>query len=173
MTWMHSTGIYLFKRNNGNMRTMCEICSKLTIKTPERLHRRPGVFLLTLNIFASLFWCFKCWFWASRNRVALKTLLYQSGIAQIILLENGFLCTSISMFMFTFGKSFYNLSIQIFYSQGCTQWDMNTKLPFILEDSFSGFIRIFLTGIKRDHSSYPNPILFWQPCMNHIFLKIE
>ena len=30
-----STGIYLFKVNNGNTKTMCEICSKLTIKTPE------------------------------------------------------------------------------------------------------------------------------------------
>ena len=28
--------IYMFKVNNGNTRTMCEICSKLTIKTPER-----------------------------------------------------------------------------------------------------------------------------------------
>ena len=29
-------GIYLFKVNNRNSRTRCEICSKLTIKTPER-----------------------------------------------------------------------------------------------------------------------------------------
>ena len=29
-------GIYLFKVNNRNTRTRCEICSKLTIKTPER-----------------------------------------------------------------------------------------------------------------------------------------
>ena len=27
-------GIYMFKVNNKNTRTMCEICSKLTIKTP-------------------------------------------------------------------------------------------------------------------------------------------
>ena len=31
-----SVGIYLFKVNNKNTRTRCEICSKLTIKTPER-----------------------------------------------------------------------------------------------------------------------------------------
>ena len=31
-------GIYLFKVNNKNTRTRCEICSKLTIKTPERRH---------------------------------------------------------------------------------------------------------------------------------------
>ena len=29
-------GIYLFKVNNRNTRTRCEICSKLTIKTTER-----------------------------------------------------------------------------------------------------------------------------------------
>ena len=29
-------GIYLFKVNNGNTKTMCEICSKFSIKTPER-----------------------------------------------------------------------------------------------------------------------------------------
>ena len=31
-----SGGIYLLKVNNGNKRTMCEICSTLTIKAPER-----------------------------------------------------------------------------------------------------------------------------------------
>ena len=34
------TGIYSLKANNRNTRTRCEICSKLTIKTPERLQRR-------------------------------------------------------------------------------------------------------------------------------------
>ena len=29
------SGIYLFKVSNGNTRTICEIYSKLTIKTPE------------------------------------------------------------------------------------------------------------------------------------------
>ena len=31
-------GIYLLKVNNRNTRTRCVICSKLTIKTPERRH---------------------------------------------------------------------------------------------------------------------------------------
>ena len=31
-------GIYLLKVNNKNTRTRCEICSKLTIKTPELRH---------------------------------------------------------------------------------------------------------------------------------------
>ena len=32
----YPVGIHLFKVNNRNTRTRCEICSKLTIKTPER-----------------------------------------------------------------------------------------------------------------------------------------
>ena len=39
-------GIYLLKVNNRNIRTRCEICSKLAIKTPERRQwRRSGVFI--------------------------------------------------------------------------------------------------------------------------------
>ena len=39
-------GNYMFKVNNRNTRTSCEICSKLTIKTPV-----PVSLLLALNIF--------------------------------------------------------------------------------------------------------------------------
>ena len=42
----------LVQVNNRNTRTRCEICSKLTIKTPER---RLVSLLLTLNIFHTLF----------------------------------------------------------------------------------------------------------------------
>ena len=43
--------IYLFKVNNRNTRKKCEICSKLTIKTPERRHRRrSGVFIVNFEI---------------------------------------------------------------------------------------------------------------------------
>ena len=46
--------IFLFKVNNRNTRKRCEICSKLTIKTPERRDVTGVVLvflLLTLNIF--------------------------------------------------------------------------------------------------------------------------
>ena len=33
-----SAGIYLFRESNENTRTICEICSKLAIKTQERRH---------------------------------------------------------------------------------------------------------------------------------------
>ena len=41
-----AVGISLFKVNHRNTRKRCEICSKLTIKTPERCHwRRTSVFI--------------------------------------------------------------------------------------------------------------------------------
>ena len=38
MNSSNPAGNYMFKVNNGNTRTRCEICSKLTIKIPERRH---------------------------------------------------------------------------------------------------------------------------------------
>ena len=35
LNWMNPARIYLFKVNNRNARRRCEICSKLTIKTPD------------------------------------------------------------------------------------------------------------------------------------------
>ena len=55
-------GNYMLKVNNRNTITRCEICSKLTIKTPER-----GQWLVlnlvqrcaqTLSL--TFFWCFDC-----------------------------------------------------------------------------------------------------------------
>ena len=44
-TVVHFPAIYLLKVNNRSTRTRCEICSKLTIKTPERGQwRLSGVF---------------------------------------------------------------------------------------------------------------------------------
>ena len=37
---MFSDNTYFFKVNNRNTRKRCEICLKLTIKTPERRHLR-------------------------------------------------------------------------------------------------------------------------------------
>ena len=40
----------MFKVNNRYTRTRCEICSKLTIKTPKRRHwRRFGVFIINFE----------------------------------------------------------------------------------------------------------------------------
>ena len=50
MEVLFPAGIYLFKVNNGNTRTTCETCSKLTIKIPKRRHcRRSGVFIVNFE----------------------------------------------------------------------------------------------------------------------------
>ena len=47
---IYPASIYLLKVNNRNTRTWCEICSKLTIKTPERRHWcRSGVFIVNFE----------------------------------------------------------------------------------------------------------------------------
>ena len=82
--------IYLFKVNIENTRTMCEICSMLTIKTPEQCHGevllQPATLLkvtlfydvvlmsllLTFNrfhklpCFNTLLWCSHCWLRTSK-----------------------------------------------------------------------------------------------------------
>ena len=59
---IHPTGIYLFKVNNGNIRTIRETCSKLIIKTPDRINYVTDVVLaslmLTLNRIYTFFWYF-------------------------------------------------------------------------------------------------------------------
>ena len=50
--------IYLLKVNNRNTRTMCDICSKLTIIPERRLWCHSVVFNLTLNRFEN--WKLKC-----------------------------------------------------------------------------------------------------------------
>ena len=50
-----SAGNYLLKVNNRNSRTRCEICSKLTTKTPEgRQWRRSGVFIVNFELISHL-----------------------------------------------------------------------------------------------------------------------
>ena len=46
----YPVGSYMFKVNNINTRTRREICSQLTIKTPERRQwRRSGVFIVNFE----------------------------------------------------------------------------------------------------------------------------
>ena len=64
---------YLFKVNNRNSIKRCEICSKLTIKTPKRRHwRRFGVFILNVEHHSHPFQCFYCSLWTSKCYVGNK-----------------------------------------------------------------------------------------------------
>ena len=48
-------GNYMFKVNNRNTRTRCEICSKLTIKVSEKRHwYRSGVFIVNFEHISQL-----------------------------------------------------------------------------------------------------------------------
>ena len=47
---LNTAGNYMFKVNNRNTRTRCEICSKLTLKIPEQRHWcRCGVFTVNFE----------------------------------------------------------------------------------------------------------------------------
>ena len=47
---MIPAGNYMFKVNNRNTRTRCEICSNLAMKTPERcLWRHSGIFIVNFE----------------------------------------------------------------------------------------------------------------------------
>ena len=50
-------GNHMFKVNNICTRRS-EICSKLTIKTPERRHWRHSVFIVNFEHISASFWCF-------------------------------------------------------------------------------------------------------------------
>ena len=46
---INPAGNYMFKVNNRNTRTRCEICSELTIKIPERRQWRSGIFIFNFE----------------------------------------------------------------------------------------------------------------------------
>ena len=55
----YPANIYVFKVNKRNIRKNCDICSKLTIKTPERRHwRRFVVFIVNFEHILHLFLVF-------------------------------------------------------------------------------------------------------------------
>ena len=54
LVWIVQANIYLFKVNDRNTRTRCEMCSKLTLKTPKRRHwRHSDVFIVTPFFFVN------------------------------------------------------------------------------------------------------------------------
>ena len=60
-------GIFLLKVNIGNTRTMCEICSELTIKTTERYQwRLSGIFIVNFKHILHIALVFPFWLWTSK-----------------------------------------------------------------------------------------------------------
>ena len=62
----YSADIYMFNVTNRNTRTMCEIVSKLTIKTAEQFHS------------------FHCWHWANNCRLGIDLFVPSSHITLTI-----------------------------------------------------------------------------------------
>ena len=70
-----NAGIYLFKVNSRNTRTRSEICSKLTIKTPEGPHWcRFGVFIVNFKHVSHLALVFLLLTLKSAADLTLKTI---------------------------------------------------------------------------------------------------
>ena len=66
--------IYLFKVKHGNARTVCEICSKLTIKT------RSGVLIVKFELISHIVLVFPLLTWTSKFRLGYNHgLLYSQG----------------------------------------------------------------------------------------------
>ena len=62
----YPANIYLFEVNYKNTRKRCKICSKLTIKTPERRQwRRSDVFIVNFEHISHLFLVFLLLLWTS------------------------------------------------------------------------------------------------------------
>ena len=91
---------YLFKANNKCTRKRCEICSKLTIKTPERRHwRSTGVFIVNFEHISPLFLVFFVDFeHANVSWVSLSTILNTSRCVFRTLsnIKGGVLCENSS-----------------------------------------------------------------------------
>ena len=59
--YRNPAGTYLLKVNNRNIRARCEICSKLTIKIPERRQwRRSDIFIVNFEHISHLVLVFQC-----------------------------------------------------------------------------------------------------------------
>ena len=126
--------ICLFKVNDRNTTTMCEICSKLTIKTLEQRHWLVSL-LLTLNRFHKFCWCFSCRLSTSKCR---QIKPYIRAIKQATMLRsyNGvikinmifFLCTATMLKWYNDIRHIYN---EVF-SAVMRQWLINIFLVAII-----------------------------------------
>ena len=86
VTWNGLTSKHVFmcsKPSNGNTRSICEIYSKLTIKTPE------SFWCLYCNFerIYTFSGCFHFWIWTSKRRLVSKTSFRSSAFSKRITLE--------------------------------------------------------------------------------------
>ena len=92
-----------FKNWNTKIKAMCEICSTLTIKTSKRhnWHLFWCLFMLPLNRFPSLLWCFHSWIWTGKY-----WLVSQSGFPLLNINRQANACSKFEKFQITFCNVF-------------------------------------------------------------------
>ena len=110
---------YLFKVVDGETRTMYEICSKLTIKTPERRQWCLVSLLLTWNRFHTLF------LWITLNKKILSGEVLCQWAKYLWISE---LARSVAYFCFFLCQSSNKEWIKTFLQCLKTQWTHGTKL---------------------------------------------
>ena len=82
---IYSAGIYLFKVNNRNSRTRCEICSKLNMFKYVRHHwRRSGVFIVNFEYISHLLQVFLSFEhvvtgWVGSRQIPMMMFFWQNG----------------------------------------------------------------------------------------------
>ena len=81
----HRVGIYLFKINNGNTRTMCEIYSKFSVNVIDVFDIILVFLMLTLDKFDTLDWCFNWWLWASEYLLSNKRFFFLLSLSFLFL----------------------------------------------------------------------------------------
>ena len=112
---------YMFKVSNRNTKTRYEICSRLTIKTPERCHcHRSGVFIVNLEHISHLFsvsivnfeQIHAAWVWSSWNLFNLNDTHRERLVFHSIQYMNGWLAASNLFDMFTQSIKFHTFHYQ-------------------------------------------------------------
>ena len=79
---LNQANIYLFKVNNRNTRKRYEICSKLTIKTPERRHWRSScVYIVNFEHISHLYLVFLLLLWTSKCKLGNNYKWHFTGAA--------------------------------------------------------------------------------------------
>ena len=105
-SFYYPADIYLLKVNNGNTRTRCEICPKLTVKTPEH-SGCPGTFIVSFEHISHLVLVFllltlNMWLPAGnpvRCYVLINPSLIKSSTKQLLKSKYPFGCQSFGKFL--------------------------------------------------------------------------
>ena len=111
--YRYPPGIYLLKVNNKSTRIKCEICSKLTINTPERRHwRRSGVFIVKSEHISRLVLVFLL-LTVNKQVNARRLTRYLISSCRDILACYRFVLLSLTMIIFCWSISFYGIAYSI------------------------------------------------------------